>query len=192
MVSSTGKCILSLSNIFGPFISGVDVAQYRIALDHIAARTGTGIPTGGAEQALASLCHHDIDIWSFLNKFLRDDDNSVQESSTLVDVNPGHHDGSAAKTFCVPGECEKTESSVESPGHRETGVVGGRKTSKGTESDKSVPSFPLSLLSKALLAFCATRSSGEDCTLTEVAIQDLMNFLYLGGQTKVPPRIFRL
>lgn len=188
-----------------PFISHANVEQYKTALEHISVRAGTAIPTGAAERALAVLYQRQEEAWPFLADHLADDAGQRGEraSSTSGTQAKGTEDGkgdaygegerpvTSEPDGAIP-TTDRTKLPEEESGtgqqrqQQRTGRDRGKKRSSSTTSSgEAVPeSFSFARLSAALEAFaraCEDRGSA----LEGLAVQDLMNCLYLGGQAKV-------
>lgn len=158
-------------------LSYVDVRQYSMALEHISAREGTGIPTGAAEQALAFLHQHGEEVWPFLTQHLARAEQN--QSDHAVDVSQA-----------------PTRYSDESPSAGNDNGLGGKdgavtrhKRDRGNKQAASADgdgesAYALDQVSAALEDFGRERHTRED-TVGELAFRDLINYLYLGGQTKV-------
>lgn len=150
-----------------------------MALEHISAREGTGIPTGGAEQALAFLHRHGEEVWPFLTQNLAGAEQN--QSDRVVD------------SLQVPARYSDDSPSVgsESGLGGKDGVVTRHKRDRGNKQaapadgdGQSEPAYTLDQVSAALEKFgleCHTRGDA----VGELAFRDLINYLYLGGQTKV-------
>lgn len=163
--------------------------EYRTALDHISVRSGTGVPTGGAEQALAALCRHGDTIWQFLDTFLADTNNGISNHSESTTTQP-------------EGSEKIVEESLlrdQSGGEQLHSLAGGRAAEGQEQGRQSVDgqadtatgnvvaqSYSLFQLSAALSAFSGLHiGTDQGYTLGAHAVQDLTNFLYLEGQTEV-------
>lgn len=153
--------------------SCVDADTFRVALDHILARAGTGVPTGRAEKFLAFLCQQGDVLWQFLDKYTADVRNTdgVQETTRHLARKTGH-------------EAVLSDHSVKrvtSPD--QVGVDA--ENDQGNRNPRDI-SFSLAQLSKALCTYRHERGE-EAVEIGEATVQDLTNFLYLDGQTKVTP-----
>lgn len=158
-------------------LSYVDMKQYSMALEHISAREGTGIPTGAAEQALAFLHQHGEEVWPFLTQHLADAEQ--KQSDHVVDV------------LQAPVRySDETPSAGNSNGlGGKDGIVTRRKRDRGNKqaapaNGDGESAYTLDQVFAALEVFgreCTTRENA----VGELAFRDLINYLYLGGQTKV-------
>lgn len=173
-------------------------------LEHISVRAGTAIPTGAAEGTLLALYQRREEAWPFLAEHLiaegvgqKEEQPSptsgTQENGTedrKGDVGdegeqPGSEPDRVITTTAGRTEQHHEESDIE-PRQQRTGRVREKKRSSlAVSSGEAIPeSFSLARLSVAIDAFaCACEDRG--CALEGLAVQDLMNFLYLSGQAKV-------
>lgn len=179
-----------------PVISHIHVGQYKTALEHMSVRAGTAIPTGGAEGVLAFLYEQKEEAWQFLTERLVTVDPGYmqEEVSPKNGTNPAKGpeergrgadtDGEAAVTS-RPGETDGTSQSDENGirQHEKQGREQGDKNIKKS-GDATSESFSLAQMSAALEEF-ARACSDRGCAPEGLAVQDLLNFLYLGGQAKV-------
>lgn len=155
-------------------------------------REGTAIPTGAAEQALASLYRLGEGLWPFLTQHISGEKHDTSTKDLLAvkdnkDVGTPH---------ILAGKAAGTGSSTDAENHIERG--GGQRQKqrareknhrKSTASDAAV-SYSLAQLRDVLEAFICTRGNRE-CVLEGFALKDLTNFLYLRGQAKVwSPNMF--
>lgn len=194
------------------FISHASVEQYKTALEHISVRAGTAIPTGAAEGALAALYQRREEAWPFLAKYLTADDvtQKEEEASPKCDVQAN---GTEDRKGGVDGEGERavayepdvattttttTDKPEEKPEDSDTGqhqqrtlrARGNKPSGSTTSSAEAVSeSFSLIRLSTALEAF-ARACEDRGCALEGLAVQDLVDFLYLGGQAKASSQCF--
>lgn len=156
----------------------------------MSARAGTAIPLGMAEKALAFLSQHTKGLWSFLKEDIvhsSKEQGAVEEGRSTDCLESGAvSDMSRLKSNGSGTE----ESGNESKSSRKRGVSSGRSGEKdGTVVDSiaiddATGTYPLSQISSALEAFA--RCLGDHGVSPEdFPLQDLINFLYLGGQAKV-------
>lgn len=185
-----------------PFISHVHAGQYKTALEHMSVRAGTAIPTGAAEGALAFLYEQREQAWPFLAKRLIAvdvRDNQQEAVSPTNDIHPANgrekRQGSvdtkgeaavASKPGKTDGNSQPNESGIgQQEGQQEQREGLDQQNEKSITSGDTVPeTFSLAHMSGALEAF-GRACSERDCALEGLAVQDLVNFLYLGGQAKV-------
>lgn len=177
--------------------SHVNKEQYATGLEHIAVRAGTAIPTGAAEQSLASLYRQREEAWPFLAQHLTNADAEDNEKNDFPNNGTQLEEEAGADK---PDE-GATSKSVESANEKsQTGEIGGAQVQQqqqhgsGQEDEKrnsTVASgegdgetFSLARLSAALEAFARARDD-RGCPLDGLAIQDLVAFLYLGGHARV-------
>ncbi|CAM9155421.1 unnamed protein product [Scytosiphon promiscuus] len=200
MLQHGGRTLEGIFLALGVDTSYVYEGDYKIALEHISVRAGTTIPTGSAERALASLYRQREEAWPFLAERLAAD--------TAGDR--GSADPSESGT---PDEADKERDDVENaqaattkPEH--SADEGGQREKSGKQKEQSPPqvrkghgdddkkgasvdtggeavceSFSLPRVSTALEAF-ARACVDRGCPLDDFDVQDLENFLYLGGQAK--------
>lgn len=158
-------------------LSYVDVRQYSMALEHISAREGTGIPTGAAEQALAFLHRHGEEVWPFLAQHLAGTEQ--KQSDHVVDVSqaPARYSDEAPSAGNDNRLPEKDGVVVQHKRDR------GNKQAAPVNGDEEA-AYTLDQVSAALEMFGRERHTRGDA-VEELAFRDLNNYLYLGGQTKV-------
>lgn len=178
--------------------------QYKTALEHISVRAGTAIPTGAAEGALAALYQRREEAWPFLAEHLTADDlnqNEEQRSRKIgvrangTEDRKGDVDGEGEPSVASETDGVTTATTDRTGQHEESGTGQhhqrpGRAREKKrsdstTSSGEGAPElFSLARLSVALEEFaCACEERGD--ALEGLAVQDLMKFLYLGGQARV-------
>lgn len=181
--------------------------QYKTALEHISVRAGTAIPTGAAEGALAALYQQREEAWPFLAEHLvsdgarREESRSPKTSGTQAngtEDGKGDVGGEGERRVASETDGATTSTNDKAERHEKRGGVGkhqqptghARETKRGGSSttssgDALLPeSVSLLRLSAAIEAFACTRQD-RSSALEGLAVQDLMNFLYLGGQAKV-------
>lgn len=148
-----------------------------MALEHISAREGTGIPTGDAEQALAFLHRHGEEVWPFLTRRLASTEQ--KQGGDIVE---------APQTLARYSD--ETPSASNDNGVRDKGGVdtlhrrdGGHKQAPSAVNGDG-ESYTLDQVSAALEAF-GREGHTRGGAMGELAFRDLVNYLYLGGQTKV-------
>lgn len=167
-------------------------------------RAGTAIPTGAAERSLGFLYQQKEEAWPCLAAHL--------DAAAARDEREGHHTSRTGAQPATSTDAAKGEAGVAGggpatseaeeaagPDNQEEGGAGrrGERRSPGHDREgkegKSIAedgatavseSFSLARLSDALRAF-ARACEDRGCALEDFAVQDLVNFLYLGGQTKV-------
>ena len=150
-----------------------------MALEHISAREGTGIPTGDAEQALAFLHRHEEEVWPFLTQHLAG-----------AEQNQSDHVVDAVQVLSRYSDESPSVDNESGLGGKD-GVVMRHKRDRGNKQaapangdGESESAYTLDQVSAALEKFgleCHTRGDA----VGELAFRDLINYLYLGGQTKV-------
>ncbi|CAM9126272.1 unnamed protein product, partial [Laminaria digitata] len=177
MLLHGGRTVEGIFAALGVEASYVDVRQYSMALEHISAREGTGIPTGAAEQALAFLHRHGEEVWPFLAQHLAGTEQ--KQSDHVVDVSqaPARYSDEAPSAGNDNRLREKD------------GVVVQRKRDRGNKQAAPVngdeeAAYTLDQVSAALEMFGRERHTRGDA-VGELAFRDLNNYLYLGGQTKI-------
>lgn len=185
--------------------------QYKTALEHISVRAGTAIPTGAAEGALAALYQRREEAWPFLAEHLiadgieRKEGKLSSKSGTQangIEGRKGDADGEVERpaAFAPDGAIttttDRTKQQHEESGvgqhQQRTGRAREKKRRSSTMASGEAISEPFSLarLSVALEAFaCACEDRG--CPLEGLAVQHLVDFLYLGGQANVSPQYLR-
>ncbi|CAM9493322.1 unnamed protein product [Ectocarpus fasciculatus] len=178
--------------------SRVNKEQYAAGLEHIAVRAGTAIPTGAAEQSLASLYRQREEAWPFLAQHLTNADAEDNENNDSPDNDTQvEEDAGADKP-----DGQVTSKSVESVNEKsQRGETGGaqlqqqqqqhcsgqedrRRNSTVASGAGDGESFSLARLSAALEAFARARDD-RGLPLDGLAIQDLVDFLYLGGHARM-------
>ncbi len=188
------------------FLSHVDEDQYKEALEHISVRAGTAIPTGAAERSLGSLYQQREEAWPFLAAHLA--------AAAAGDEREGHATPRTEAQPATGTDAEKDEAGVAgggpvtseaeevvmvtAPDNQEDvggGTLGERRSPGRDREGRGVKSiavdgasamsesFSLSRLSDALGAF-ARVCEDRGRALEDFAVKDLVNFFYLGGQTK--------
>lgn len=164
----------------------------------MAVRAGTAIPTGAAEQSLASLYRQREEAWPFLAQQLTNADAADNEKNHT----PNNDTQLKEEAGTDKPDEEVTSKSRESANvNSQRGEFGGAQVEKqqqqhgsgqedrkrnstvaGGEGDGET--FSLARLSAALKAFARARDD-RGCPLDGLAIQDLLDFLYLGGHARV-------
>ena len=169
--------------------SEIDLRTYIEALEYMAVRTGTAVPTGAAEKALAFLCQHTDHLWPFLQE-------ELLGNHLGGDKKGGKYGSSENKSL---GEKLLPLESIGSGTELSLDFGGSSWAARGTDGQRGAPRdmlgksividcankmYPLARVSAALEAFVI--AFGDDGVAPgDFPLQDLTNFLYLGGQTKV-------
>lgn len=155
-------------------------------------RAGSAIPTGGAEGVLAFLYEQNQKAWPFLTERLM----AVDPGDTQEEVSPKNGNAPAEGLeereggADTEGEAAVTSRPGETDGKNQSNEngIGQQEKPKGRDQDdeKRVKreSYSLARMSAALEEF-AHACSDRGCVPEGLAVQDLVNFLYLGGQAKV-------
>lgn len=143
-----------------------------------------------AEKALAFLCRHSKRLWPFLKE---DIVHSNKERGTAKERRSAEFwdSGAVSDMFSIKSnESGAEDSGNDSGSSRKRGANAGQLRDKDDPVvdsiviDGATETYPLSRISSALEAF--SRSLGDGGVSSEdFPLQDLINFLYLGGQAKV-------
>lgn len=189
-------------------ISHVHERQYKTALEHMTVRAGTAIPTGAAEGALAFIYEKKEEAWPFLAERL-----VVVDAGDTREISPRNGPTSTndreerAGSIDTEGEAAVSEKSAVPSGPRKTdgksrpdeGGIGRQEKRNGRDlkykksspsGDVVLASFSLAQVSAALEAF-ARACKDRGCAPEGLAVPELVNFFYLGGQAKVRFRYLR-
>lgn len=157
--------------------------QYRAALDHMSARAGTGVPIGGAENALAFLYRQGERVWEFLDAFLLGLTRGIATTASTADQRDATNDSRGSildKNF--ESEALSVTEQDRTVEHQNQELSDCDKPD--SDLGKSTNSWSILQLSTALSAFIFGRK-GQGDTLHNQDVRDLMNFLYLEDQAKV-------
>ncbi|CBN78026.1 hypothetical protein Esi_0082_0041 [Ectocarpus siliculosus] len=197
MLRHDGRTVEGVFSALGVDESRVNKEQYASGLEHMAVRAGTAIPTGAAEQSLASLYRQREEAWPFLAQQLTNADaEDSKEKDTPNNGTQLKEEAGATK----PDEVVTSQSVESANVNSQRGEFGGAQVeqqqqqhSSGQEDRKrnstvaggegDGETFSLARLSAALEAFARARDD-RGYPLDGLAIQDLVAFLYLGGHAR--------
>jgi len=163
-------------------------------------RAGSAIPTGAAERSLGSLYQQREEAWPFLAAHLaaaaaagdgREGNASRSGVQPASGTDAGKGEAGVAGAGPVASEVEGADKQEEGSAGTRGGERSPERNREGRErepvaADGGAPgseAFSLTHLSGALGAF-ARACEDRGCALEDFAVQDLVNFFYLGGQTK--------
>lgn len=162
----------------------VTIRQYRSALDYVCARTGTGVPTGGAEKALSFLHDQGERLWAFVDRYLVERLHGIYTDTSMANEQEKKDrlvKEEYPQTGGGPQDTQKNDHSATGINLRGGAISWDEEASvlEGSAKLWSIPEL-LHVLSSFL------DDKGEDgCHDRKKEVSDLGNFLYLEGQVKV-------
>ncbi|CAM9723875.1 unnamed protein product, partial [Ectocarpus sp. 8 AP-2014] len=198
MLRHDGRTVEGVFSALGVDESRVNKEQYASGLEHMAVRAGTAIPTGAAEQSLASLYRQREEAWPFLAQQLTNADaednkeNDTPNNDTQLKEEAGADKPDEEVTSKSVGPANVNSQRGEFGGaqveqqqqQHGSGQEDRKRNSTVTGGEGDGETFSLARLSAALEALARARDD-RGCPLDGLAIQDLVAFLYLGGHARM-------